>query len=61
MNNMNYKKDFEKKLKEFVKTLEEYITTEDGTTKKINTLKDFVEYRKGDSSLIVAKNNKNLK
>ena len=34
------------------------ITTEDGTTKKINTLKDFVEYRRGDVSLIVAKNNK---
>ncbi|MDQ7085877.1 MAG: type II restriction endonuclease [Sulfurovum sp.] len=34
------------------------ISKEDGTTKKINTLKDFVEYRKGDSSLIVAKNNK---
>jgi len=34
------------------------MTTEDGTTKKINTLKDFVEYRRGDVSLIVAKNNK---
>jgi len=34
------------------------ITTEDGTTKKINTLKDFVEYRRGDVSLIISKNNK---
>jgi len=34
------------------------ITTKDGTTKKINTLKDFVEYRRGDVSLIISKNNK---
>ncbi len=27
---MNYRKYFEKKLKEFVKTLEEHITTKDG-------------------------------
>ncbi|MEY2863085.1 MAG: hypothetical protein RLY58_792 [Pseudomonadota bacterium] len=33
------------------------ITTQDGKggTKKISTLKDFVEYKKGDTSLIVAK------
>ena len=34
------------------------ITTEDGKTKKINTLKNFVEYRRGDVSLIISKNNK---
>ena len=37
------------------------MTTEDGTTKKINTLKDFVEYRRGDVSLIISKNNKEKK
>ena len=37
------------------------MTTEDGKTKKINTIKDFVEYRRGDSSLVVAKNNKSEK
>ncbi len=30
----------------------------DGTTKKITSLSEFVEYRKGDPSLIVPKNNK---
>lgn len=31
------------------------ITDKDGKTRKITTLKDFVEYRKGDTSLIVEK------
>ena len=34
------------------------ITNKDGSTKKIMSLNDFVEYRKGDVSLIVEKNNK---
>lgn len=34
------------------------VTREGGETKKITTLKEFVEYRDGDASLIVAKNNK---
>jgi len=37
------------------------ITDKNGKTKKITTLKDFVEYRKGDISLIVPKNNKDKK
>ena len=32
----------------------------DGVTKKINTLKQFVEYKNGDTSLIVSQNNKQL-
>lgn len=34
------------------------MTTESGITKKINSLIDFVEYRNGDTSLIVPKNNR---
>ena len=34
------------------------VTDEKGGTSKINNLKDFVDYRKGDASLIVPKNNK---
>jgi len=34
------------------------IKDENGNTKKITTLNEFVEYRKGDASLIVNKNNK---
>lgn len=34
------------------------VTNEKGTTKKITSLIDFVKYRKGDTSLIVEKNNK---
>jgi hypothetical protein len=34
------------------------VTDENGSTKKIATLKDFVEYRKGDISLIVPKHNR---
>jgi hypothetical protein len=34
------------------------MTTENRETKKINSLIDFVEYRNGDTSLIVPKNNK---
>ena len=34
------------------------ITTEDGTSKKITSLVDFVKYRNGNLSLIVEKNNK---
>lgn len=37
------------------------ITQEDGITKKITSLVDFVEYRKGDISKIVKKNNKSAK
>lgn len=33
------------------------ITEKDGSTKKIATLKDFVQYRKGDVSLVVEKRN----
>lgn len=34
------------------------ISSKDGTTKKITSLNDFVEYRQGDTSLIVSKQNK---
>ncbi len=37
------------------------ISDEKGGTKKITTLKDFVEYRKGDTSLIVQKHNRKSK
>jgi len=34
------------------------VTDKDGNTKQINNLKDFIEYRGGDVSMIVDKNNK---
>jgi hypothetical protein len=34
------------------------ISDKNRETKKITSLKDFVDYRKGDSSLIVLKNNR---
>ena len=33
------------------------VTDSDGSTRKITGLKDFVEYRKGDASLIVERSN----
>ena len=74
---MQAKIEFEKQLKEFVKTFQSHISSPDGQwtvkgfidifkkvytisgdTSIISSLKEFVEYRKGDVNLIVSKRSK---
>ena len=50
--------DLSDDVQETFATVKDAIKDGKGSTKKISTLKEFVEYRKGDVSLIVPKHNR---